>query len=852
MKLKIFKTLLALAISILCNAQSGKRKIMVANYSKWGTLSENNISSDGKWVSYKMEYENSDTLFIQGVNKKIKYCLPQANEIIFNSKGNCAVVSFKNNELCLLDLNSGTRKTFKNVLKHSFSNDGMFLLIQQQSNADQYLSIICLQDNTMSLIQNVSDFKLSAKDNLAIITNAGLSISNSLVDNSFMEIARDAKSIFKNLIWSKSGGSLAFLRVSKQNPLNQTITYFNNLNKEYKELESSRLKFANIDYLFTGNKLIIDDTEQILYFKMKPAESISKKTPVVEIWETSSALEFPGQAFLNDWQGNSLLGLWDIEKNKIIKLDADTSSISKILPGAKDYLSFSTLTYEPQYAETSPVDYFLHSCDSDKSKLIIEKGSASANAIMPSPSGRYIGYFRDSQYFVYDKEKDISIKITADLDSIFYNIELDRPSLNEGYGSPGWTDDERFLIVYDQFDIWFISPDGKVSKKITSGRENQTRFRIIKDIYLKNVSNFAEFSKYDLNIEKGLILSAFSADKSKGYYFYSEKTGIQKLVHNASKMDRIKKAANKEIYCYIEQTEKSPPKLMVMQKDLGKIKSIFQSNPHYKNFEWPHSELITYKNSKGILLQGILIYPVNYISGIKYPMITYIYEKLSQDFHEYLNPITRHRIGFSPSTYFLDGYFVFLPDIEFEIKNPGPSAVDCVTSSIKEILGRGLIDKNKIGIVGHSFGGYEVSYIVTQTNIFKAAVAGAAVTDIFSWYHTINFTKNRSNAWALESQQFRMGTTPFDSPEVYQENSPLANASKISTPLLNWSGKDDQSVNYEQSIELHLALRRLNKPGKLLLYPGQGHILTNNKAQEDLTLRIKEWFDYYLRGIQAN
>jgi dipeptidyl aminopeptidase/acylaminoacyl peptidase len=274
--------------------------------------------------------------------------------------------------------------------------------------------------------------------------------------------------------------------------------------------------------------------------------------------------------------------------------------------------------------------------------------------------------------------------------------------------------------------------------------------------------------------------------------------------------------------------------------------TIHQTNAHFQKWGNRKMDLVSYTSQNGSKLNGVLHYPINHDASKKYPMIVFIYEKLSQRKNQYEIPSYYNGAGFNVANYIYDGYFVLLPDIEYEIGNPGVSAKECVLNAVEQALKEKTIDESRLGIIGHSFGGYQVASIITQTNKFKAAVAGAAVTDPVNLYVQMNWSWNRTQAWRFESQQMRMGTNPFENPELYFANSPLYNAAKINTPVLIWTGKEDYNVDWNQSIYFHMALRRLNKKNKLLLFPAEGHTIHNPENQIQLTLYIKQWFNRYL------
>lgn len=233
-------------------------------------------------------------------------------------------------------------------------------------------------------------------------------------------------------------------------------------------------------------------------------------------------------------------------------------------------------------------------------------------------------------------------------------------------------------------------------------------------------------------------------------------------------------------------------------------------------------------------------------------MIVYIYEKQSRDIFQYVNPSRLNMEGFNASNYTTDGYFVLLPDIFFAKGNTGISAVDCVVAATLSVIAMGIIDKNKIGLSGHSFGGYETNFIITQTDIFAAAVSGAGVSDMVSWYLTLGWNTGQPDMWRSETQQWRMGKSFYADQQAYYRNSPVVHASKIQTPILLWSGKLDVQVDWHQNMEFYLALRRLEKKNIMLLYPDEQHVIFGMENQIDLTERTKDWFDYYLKNKKSS
>jgi dipeptidyl aminopeptidase/acylaminoacyl peptidase len=150
--------------------------------------------------------------------------------------------------------------------------------------------------------------------------------------------------------------------------------------------------------------------------------------------------------------------------------------------------------------------------------------------------------------------------------------------------------------------------------------------------------------------------------------------------------------------------------------------------------------------------------------------------------------------------------------------------------------------------VGHSFGGYECSFTITQSQLFSAAIASGAITDLNSYYHTLNQDTGQPDVWRFESEEWNMKGPPFENQQGYLSNSPITHVNNIQTPLLLWTGKEDWQVDSRQSTEFYVSLRRLGKKGIMLLYPNEGHLLIKPENRKDVTQKTMEWFDYFLKG----
>ena len=439
--------------------------------------------------------------------------------------------------------------------------------------------------------------------------------------------------------------------------------------------------------------------------------------------------------------------------------------------------------------------------------------------------------------------------MTAGIVTEWDNSVIDEGTELQLFGQAGWTT-SGLLLCYDAHDIWAFSPDGTIRRRLTEGKENQLRYRLhssaVKNVgpfnYSKSVLKIYDLSKTTFLEVRNMVTEA------KGFYQLVPQQGLQVYAMEACSISKLLVASKDQSAVYVKQDFDRPPALFFRKGKTEKL--IVQSNPQHFTYHWGTSEVIYYQDSQGNFLKGALFYPASYEKGSTYPLIVSIYETLSQHVHTYENPSLHNGIGLNVSNFVTNGYAVLLPDIAYETGNPGKSATDCVIAAVTKVLSMGVADEKKIGLMGQSFGGYETNFIITQTDLFAAAVSGCSVGNPISNYFSFSINDNLMEAWRYENQQLRMGFPFYENQGAYYANSPLHNATHITTPLLTWAGKLDTTVSPTQSETLYAALRRLNKEHIMLVYPNERHIFTNPNNQEDLTHKILDWFNHYLKGSQ--
>jgi len=313
-------------------------------------------------------------------------------------------------------------------------------------------------------------------------------------------------------------------------------------------------------------------------------------------------------------------------------------------------------------------------------------------------------------------------------------------------------------------------------------------------------------------------------------------------------VSRLAKAQDANVFSYIKQDYDLSPELYISD-NFTKEEKAATTNPQQQNYYWGKSKLVSFTNKLGKKMQGALYYPANYEPGKQYPMIVYMYEILSNNVHNYVAPSIRR--AYNTTNYTTNGYFVFQPDIVYETNDPGMSAVNCIVPGVKEVLKTGMIDASKVGIMGHSWGAYQTSFLITQTDIFKAAIAGAPLTDLISMSLSIYWNSGTPDQKIFETSQGRFDGPWYERTEAHIRNSPMFNASKIKAPLLVTFGDKDGAVDWHQGIEMYGTMRRMEKPFVMLVYADENHNFTKKENQIDYQKRQREWFDHYLLGKPA-
>ena len=863
MKLKVNTNwlflLLILGMGSAWSQPFSKRQVQPKDYALWSTLSDEKISEDGNWISYRLNYQSAkDTLFVQNTQTGKKQYFPTAEKGLFSPDSNWWLSQDPEKGMALLNLKSGTLQWMQGVVKYEFVGTGNYLaLLKQEPEQEQVLHIRNVLTGKEHSISGIKEYSFNAAGTiLACVIPKENAVKLIRMNAAFTTgtVVQQKGSRYKDLTWNSKGDALAFFQELDQESgklKNHKIYYVKQLEHIPKLyildplLETDFLKDQNIVIPFAREPLQISEDGKRIFFNVASSVMPAQENDMVQVWNTVASGEHHGQQ--PDPSHIPKLTAWWPEQSKLLQI-ATNDLPNALLTDKQNYaLTFNNRAYEPQYESEAVPDFYLTDLNTGKSGLVVNKQLRSSGTMGSSPQGRYINYFKNKKWWVYDSILEKNTNITDVIPAPVYNLEFDQPGATTPYGSPGWTQDGK-LIVYDQYDIWIVTPDGKNAKRLTHGREQKIRFRLYQNLNESDIINtLSNLPTHTFNLTKGTVLEALGDDKASGYYYLESNGRCKAMVYKNARISTLRKAKQGEKYMYKEESFGSSPQLKLWSNSMKKEQVVLKTNPQQEKFCWGHSELISYTNQKGQPLQGVLFYPAGFQSEKKYPMIVHLYERQSGMMHQYINPTQYNQDGFNPVNYTFEGYLVFYPDIAYEVGSPGQSAVAGVKAAVDAVMAKGIVEYNHIGLIGGSFGGYETAFIISQTNRFATAVAGVACTDLVSSYLSMQSSGERSQIWRYESAQLRMGASLFANYKGYIENSPIAHASKINTPVLIWTGQQDPNVNWTQSIELHLALQRLQKPHTFLVYPGQGHAIGKPESQIDLDKRVKEWFDTYLK-----
>jgi len=490
-------------------------------------------------------------------------------------------------------------------------------------------------------------------------------------------------------------------------------------------------------------------------------------------------------------------------------------------------------------------DVYLVGLDAGTRTLVLERTPARARL---SPTGAYLAWYDPiaQTWQVRDSRTGRTVNATAAIPHPLFDEENDTPEPASPYGSAGWTDGDRQLLVYDRYDVWAVDPTGAAAPRCVTeeaGRHAGLRLRVV-DL---------DPDREAIAEDAPLLLAAFDEDTKQSGFYRDRVRGTrppERLVWMERRFSTPQRAERADVLLFTRESVAEFPDLWASGAGVADMKQLSDANPQQAEYRWATVELVEWRAANGTPLQGLLYKPDDFDPAKRYPMLVNFYERSADGLYAYRAPLP-HRSTIQPSFYASRGYLVFLPDVRYRIGLPGPSAMDAVVPGVLELVHRGFVDSARIGVQGHSWGGYQIAYMVTRTNLFHAAAAGAPVVNMTSAYGGIRWETGISRMFQYEHTQSRIGASLWEAPYLYLENSPLFQLDKVETPLLILHNDQDGAVPWQEGIELFTALRRLGKPAWLVSYNGEPHWPTTYANRRDWNIRLQQFFDHYLMDVPA-
>ena len=749
-------------------------------------------------------------------------------------------------DLVLRNTTSGTERTFNDVLDYTLSKDAKTLVFAVSSKKEETNGVYSVTPQNDAAPATL----LAGKGKYQKLTWDEEQTELAFISDRDDAGAKQPK--FKVYLWNRSGGVIESSgSATATGGLDRNHAASTAINSASEIVSTSSAGFrkdfvvsdkATLGFSLDGSRLFLGAAPPPEPEKSADEEVPADEKVLVDLWHWKDDYIQPLQKIRAEQErSRSYRADYIIKDKKFVQLaDESMESVSPSNDGryaiGADNRAYRVMSdYDPGLT-----DFYLVNTADGTRKLVGQKQRFNASL---SPGAKYAIYFDGKDWNSYSITSGATVNLTGNLPVHFFNEDNDTPELPSSYGVAGWTKDDREVLLYDRFDVWQVAPDGSGAKNLTDGvgRKVSIQFRYVR----------LDPKERSIDPAKPLLLHAENLETRDSGFYRDRINGDwpQKLVMGAKDFNNPTKAKDADALMFTASRFDEYPDIWVTDSNFKNPKKISNGDAQRAQFNWGTAELVAFKNTDGVPLKGLLLKPDNFDPKKKYPMIIYIYERLTQGLHAFRNPGPGTSIN--PTFYVSNGYLIFMPDIVYTTGYPGPSALKCVLPGIQAVVDKGFVDENAIGIQGHSWGGYQIAYMVTQTNRFKAAEAGAAVANMTSAYSGIRWGSGLPRQFQYEHSQSRIGGSLWEYPMRYLENSPLFRVDRVQTPLLLINNDEDDAVPWQQGIEFFLALRRLNKEAYMFSYNGEKHGLRKRINQKDYTRRLQEFFDHFLKGAPA-
>jgi dienelactone hydrolase len=893
---------------------TAKKVLGLADIGRWNRIANAALSADGQWMTFVISPNEGDgNLLIKQTSGTTSYTSPVGSAPVFSDDSRVAgyfvsppsapaggragrggggrgatatTVSFGGpaKRFELLDLATGEKYSVPDANTFKFSKGSKFVAVKTNKanvSATHNGTDLVLRELATGITQNVGNVNLYDFDDagrmLAYTVDAADRSGNGVyvVDlaTSQSKVLSSAALDYDQLTWGDKGGALAVLRGTKKKENlqrdNALLVWRDVVSAKPQAVEYDPSKDAGFPKQYVVSELTPlrwtrDGSRVYVGLKDQEPDKAASSEPQanVDVWHWKDPEVQSVQIVrLAQERRATLPAVFNLASNTLVRVSDEVMRNVTPTPDPKWAIGRIDTTYRGSVEwGGSKSDYYRVSTDNAERALIDKSLTRTMGS---SPDGKWFLYLKDKRVYAYNMESGRSTMLAGGDKISFLDAADDHPYEVPTYGVAGWAKDGKSVILNHKYDLYSVPLDGGKATNLTGGTGDaqQIVFRLVRldraggggrggrgGAAAFGAANAEEDEGVDLS--KPLLLSAYGEwTKKSGYYTVAPGAKPAPLIYDDAQIGQAVKAEKADRVLFTKQSFTQSPDYWLSNSSFAAPAKVTNANPFIDEYAWGSKVLVDFKNSKGQRLQGTLTLPAGYQPGKKYPMLVYFYELLSNTHHAFAMPAFDDRPHFAE--YASDGYLVFQPDIVYETGKPGSSALDCVTSGVKKVIEMGYADPKHIGMQGHSWGGYQSSYILTRSNMFAAVVTGAPPTNLVSFYDETYPGSGTLQQGIVEVGQVRMGTNPWESHALFEDQSALFHVRDITTPFMILHGTADNAVDWHQGLELYGAARRWGKQVILLSYPGEPHHLARKENQKDFQERMKQFFDHYLKGTPA-
>lgn len=856
-------------------AQNASKSLTVDDLITWQRITDRDISDNGKWVACKMEpWEGDATVYLYAAQGQETATFSPADKFAFSASsgylvvtqtpGKSTVDSLKvlNTKEDKMPMNTlviysvaGKKETIDSLKTFKLADEADWIAYQR-GRKDSTLYVRSLDGSKTFQFPTVTDFQFAKKSGMLYYTSAAegeAGIFTLNPEKGSPVLIKEGKGVFKQTTFDEKGERLAFLYCADKDSSYKALSlWLSEHNAPAKEIATRGNKAFPAEWVINENEMLqFSKSASRLFFgtspepRQKDTTQLAENRPNVQVWSWDEPVQYTVQNYNKEKDlKKSYQAVYNLGNGSIFQLANE--ELPNIQLGNEGDAPLALLSTSRPYSLSSMweartrSDYYTVSLDNGERKQIAQ---ADYGRFRLSPQGKYAYWYgeTDSCWYTIALAEGKRYRLTTPESFPAWDEENDVPDYPYAHGAAGWTANDQNLLIYDRYDIWKFDPTAATSpiNLTVNGRKEKLSYR------LEQLDKEARF----IDLGKPQLLKGFN-EATKGYGFYNARLSApaapKTLLAGNYMLRSINKAKNTDDVIYTMETFQQYPDIHYSTLAFKKSVQLTHGDKQQEGFIWGTAELVSWISLDGRPLEGVVYKPANFDPNKKYPMMVNFYERNSETLYNYRMP-EPHRSTIDYHLYNSNEYVIFNPDIRYVDGYPGESCYNCLMPGITMMIAKGYIDEKGIGAQGHSWGGYQVAYLATRTNLFSAIESGAPVVNMFSAYGGIRWGSGMARSFQYEHTQSRLGATPWSSPLRYLENSPLFTMDKVQTPILIMHNDADGHVPWYQGIEYFVAMKRLGKPCWLLNYTGEPHWPMHMANRIDFQRRMFQFFNHYLK-----